>query len=89
MTAVGVAGFDISDSGSAGDLEVLPARSWPEMSKGAVETATGLTRRGCFARNHAEVGTGRQSKACQLGRIDYARAVSVDHEVECLGVLLG
>ncbi len=84
-----VAGFDVASRSLTGCLEVFPAWCWAEVCECSEETAALGRWASDLAGDDAQMCAGRQMEFCQLGSVDDARAISADHEVKGLWVLLG
>jgi hypothetical protein len=84
-----VAGFDVVGSGLTSYLEVFPARG-RATGRECSEQAAALGRwAGDLAGHDAQMRARRQMEVRQLRSVDDARAISADHEVKALWVLLG
>ena len=84
-----VPGFDVASSSLTGCLEVFPARG-RATGRECSEQAAALGRwAGDLAGDDAQMCAGWQMELCQLGSVNDARAISADHEVKGLWVLLG
>jgi hypothetical protein len=84
-----VAGFDVASSSLTGCLEVFPAWCRAEVCECSEETAALGRWASDLAGDDAQMRAGWQMETHQLGGVDDARAISADHEVKSLGVLLG
>ncbi len=84
-----VAGLGIMSSSLTGCLEVFPARG-RATGRECSEQAAALGRwAGDLAGDNAQMRAWWQMEVRQLGGSDDTRAISADHEVKGLGVLLG
>jgi hypothetical protein len=84
-----VAGFYVASCCLTGCLEVVPARGRATVRE-CSEQAAALGRwAGDLAGDDAQMRAGWQMELCQLGSVNDARAISADHEVKGLWVVLG
>ena len=84
-----VAGFDVASCCLTGCLEVFPAWCRAEVCECSEETAALGRWAGGLAGDDAQMCAGRQMEVCELRSVNDARAISADHEVKGLWVLLG
>lgn len=84
-----VASFDVQSCCLTGCLEVFPAWHWTLVGECSEDTAALGRWASDLAGDDAQMCAGRQMELCQLRSVNDARAISADHEVKGLWVLLG
>ncbi len=81
--------MDVASSSLTGCLEVFPARCRARVCECSIRAAALGRGASDLAGDDAQMCAGRQMELCQLRSVNDPRAISADHEVKGLGVLLG
>jgi hypothetical protein len=84
-----VAGFYVASRSLTSCLEVFPAWRRAEVCKCSIRAAALGRGASDLAGDDAQMRARRQMELCQLRSVNDARAISADHEVKGLWVLLG